>query len=234
MRSLPNPLRHEGLVTQALHSVVARVPPSSEPAGYDPKIRAKALARSAALRVAATAGMMALPPGPFGLMTVLPDLVATWRAQQQLVADIAAAYGRSSQLTPETMVVCLFQHTSPNETNPLLTRAGHRLLIRRVAESTLRQLLGKIALRLTRTVTAKGFSRWIPLVGSVGVGAYAYFETTQVAATAIDIFSRPSPRNTPSAVSNRPPRRKTRTTVTPAASPRPKHSRLASPKPPRP
>jgi hypothetical protein len=37
---------------------------------------------------------MALPPGPLGLATVIPDLLAIWKLQQQLVADIAAVFGK--------------------------------------------------------------------------------------------------------------------------------------------
>ncbi len=234
MPSILNPLDHAGLVTKALHSLVAKVPPSAEKPAEHPQIRAQSLAKNAALRSAATSGMMSLPPGPFGLLTVLPDILAIWRLQQQLIADIAAAYGRSDNLTPEAMVVCLFQHTSKSETNALLSRAGHRILIRRVAESTLRQLLSKIAIRLTRTVTAKGFSRWLPLVGSLGVGAYAYYETTQVAATAIEVFSKELPRNAAQPTNARPPRRKTTAHTLAAAPTAPKHSRLASPKRTRP
>lgn len=34
-------------------------------------------------------------PGPLGLLTILPDMYAIWRVQAQLVADIAAVYGKT-------------------------------------------------------------------------------------------------------------------------------------------
>lgn len=35
----------------------------------------------------------------------------------------------------------------------------------------------------------KAVSRWVPLIGAVGMSAYAYYDTNQVAATAIELFS---------------------------------------------
>ena len=33
-------------------------------------------------------------------------------------------------------------------------------------------------------------SRWLPVVGAMGVGAYAYYDTRQVAKTAVALFER--------------------------------------------
>ena len=44
--------------------------------------------------------------------------------------------------------------------------------------------------KLTQNIIGKGVSRFVPLIGAVGVGAYAYFDTTQVAKTAIELFSK--------------------------------------------
>ena len=41
---------------------------------------------------------------------------------------------------------------------------------------------------LSRRALGRGATRWLPIVGAVGVGAYAYHDTAQVAATAIDLF----------------------------------------------
>jgi len=42
---------------------------------------------------------------------------------------------------------------------------------------------------LQRSV-AKSISRWLPLIGPIGVGAYAYWDTSKVGETALDLFSR--------------------------------------------
>ena len=63
-------------------------------------------------REKAAAGTLALPPGPLGWLTILPEMLAVWKIQSQMVADIAALYGQKSTLTEEQMVYCLFRHSA--------------------------------------------------------------------------------------------------------------------------
>jgi len=42
--------------------------------------------------------------------------------------------------------------------------------------------------KLSRRALGEGVSRWLPVIGALGVGAYAYYDTGQVAATAIELF----------------------------------------------
>ena len=44
--------------------------------------------------------------------------------------------------------------------------------------------------RITRHAIGKGVSRWFPIVGALGVGAYAYYDTGQVARTTIELYTR--------------------------------------------
>ena len=161
-----------------------------EPAAADPGLKAQQLAKASALKAATISGSFTLPPGPLGLATVVPELFAVWRVQQQLVADIAAAYGKSPALTPETMVICLFKHGGAAITGRLFSKVGDDIIVQRIANRTLQQLIEKIAIRLTQRLAAKSLSRWVPMLGALGAGAYAYYDTTHVAATSIEIFSR--------------------------------------------
>lgn len=188
--ALSNPLSHgPGLVSKALHALVAQIPASFELASANPAERAKSIGTSAALRAAVISGSFTLPPGPFGLATVLPDLLSVWRIQQQLVADIAGVFGKTPLLTRETMVICLFKHGGAALTQRLFARSGNTVLVSRIANRTLEQLLEKIGVRLTQRLAAKSVSRWLPLLGAVGAGAYAYYDTTHVAANAMQVFS---------------------------------------------
>jgi len=54
----------------------------------------------------------------------------------------------------------------------------------------MQQILQKVGVRVTQRVIGKSISRWIPILGALGVGAYAYYDTTQVAATTIELFSK--------------------------------------------
>ena len=182
--------RGESPVAKAILEFVSRIPESDVPRiKGDAAEECRRLAASAAQKAAITAGTLALPPGPLGWLTVLPELVAIWRIQGQLVSDIAAAYGKTPKLGREQMLWCLFRHTAAQAFRDVAIRVGDRLVFRTTATSVLQRLAGRIGVSVSKRAVGKGISRWLPVVGALGVGAYAYYDTGQVAKTAIDLFS---------------------------------------------
>ncbi len=189
-RLLANAVGSTSAVGSMLLDLVSHIPESKEPASAHPAARSRRIAQSAARRAAAISGALSLPPGPIGFSTILPDLLAIWRVQQKMVADIAAVFGQEAFLGRETMIYCLFKHGGAALLRDLVVRAGERVIIRRAALSVVRQALEKAGVRVTQQVVEKSLSRWLPLVGALGMGAYAYYDTMQVAASAIDLFSK--------------------------------------------
>ena len=177
-----------GGVVDAIEDVIAGVPVSRERPVEAPEVAARRLARNAATRAAALSGTLALPPGILGLLTVLPDLVAIWRIQAQLVADIAGLYGRDMQLTRTHMVYCLFRHAATHVARDVAVRAGERFVIRQVSGGALRNVVTGVGMSLTQRVAGTTASRWLPIVGAVAVAGYAYFDTLQVAKTAVKML----------------------------------------------
>lgn len=98
------------LVTEALRKLILRIPESSQTRASDPRSRSQRLASAAARTASAISAGLALPPGPVGLVTILPDLAAIWKLQSQLVSDIAAVYGQTAALNRASLVYCLFKH----------------------------------------------------------------------------------------------------------------------------
>lgn len=176
-------------VTQAILDFISRIPASKVDGADDPQARARQIASRAAQRAALTSGTLALPPGPLGWLTVLPELMAIWRIQAQMVSDIAAAYGRHTELGREQMLYCLFRHTAAQAFRDLVVRMGDRLLFRRMSFAVVERVAKQLGVKLSRRAVGEGLSRWLPVVGALGVGAYAYYDTGQVAATTIELFS---------------------------------------------
>ena len=176
-------------VGDAILDLVLRVPPTAERALDQPQARAQAIGRAAARQASMLASTMALPPGFFGWLTVLPELVGVWKLQSQMVADIAGVYGKSASMDREQMVYCMFKHVSAQLFRDVVVRVGERFLIQRASSAFMRSLVQKLGARVTRNVVGKSVSRFVPLLGAVGVGAYAYYDTTQVARTAMALFS---------------------------------------------
>jgi hypothetical protein len=175
-------------IPKILHQLIDYIPFSSEPASTDPKVRSRKLGSLAAIKAAAFSGALSMPPGPLGLLTLIPDLIGIWRIQAQLVADIAAVYGKTAWLTKEGMLYCLFRHGAAQALRDVAVRSGERLLIRQVTLRSMQSLLEKVGIRVSQRLTAKAVARWLPIIGAVGVGAYAYYDTGEVAKTAIETF----------------------------------------------
>jgi hypothetical protein len=173
----------------AVLELASHVPASRERPAPGPQAHAHAIATSAANRAALAAGTLALPPGPLGWLTIVPELVAIWRIQRQMVADIAAAFGASTELTRSHMLYCLFRHAAAQALRDVGVQVGARLLVREVPLRTIERIAAKIGVHVSRRVAGRGISRWLPMVGAVGVGAYAYYDTRQVARTAIGLFA---------------------------------------------
>ena len=107
--SLPPAERWRDQLAQKLFDVIIQIPATAEPASETPEARCRVIIRGAALKAAGTSGTLALPPGPWGMLTVLPDLVTVWKIQAQMVADIAGTYGQTALLSQEQMLYCMFQ-----------------------------------------------------------------------------------------------------------------------------
>lgn len=171
--------------------VLALVVTPPEP-GVTPAARPGDLARQvidgAARKAALAAGALALPPGPLGWATVAPEMMAVWQIQRQLVADIAALYGRSAELGPAQMLWCMFRHTAAQALRDLGVRVGERVIVRPAAQALLQRAAAAVGVQLGKRAAGRALSRWVPLVGAAGVGAYAYWDTRQVGRAALALF----------------------------------------------
>ncbi|MDD5336217.1 MAG: hypothetical protein PHS32_20975 [Rhodoferax sp.] len=185
--ALPEDPRHK--IGDAILRLVLSVPESNEGTAVQPELRARWLGRAAARQASLMAGSLALPPGVLGWLTILPELLAVWRLQAQMVSDIAAVYGKSATLGREQMLYCLFKHVSAQLFRDVVVQVGERFVVQRASLVFIQYAARTLGVKVTQNVIGKSVSRLLPLIGAVGVGAYAYFDTTQVAKTAIALFS---------------------------------------------
>jgi hypothetical protein len=118
------------------------------------------------------------------MLTVLPDLYLIWKIQRQMVADIFALHGRTAELTATHMLYCLFRHMASQVLRDVVVRAGERAIVRQLSSTALSNVVGSLGVTVAQRVLGTSASRWIPLAGAAAVGAYAYWDTLQVAKTA--------------------------------------------------
>jgi uncharacterized protein (DUF697 family) len=170
--------------------IIHQIPTSNEKQASDALFRARELIANASVRAAAISGALALPPGPLGWLTILPDLAAIWRVQAQMVADIGAVFGKQGKLTEESLIYCLFRHATAQVVRDLVTRMGERVVVQRISVRAAENVLEGIGIKVIQRVVRGGLWRVLPVLGAIGVAGYAYYDTQQVGKTAIEFFTK--------------------------------------------
>jgi len=178
-------------VTGTIERVIADVPAARSHPVAHPDDAAMELARKAAQRAAIVSGSLALPPGPLGMLTVLPDIYVIWRIQRQMVADIFGLYGRSAELTRTHMLYCLFRHAASQVLRDVAVRAGQRVVMRELSSGALKGALAHVGASVTQRLAGTAAARWVPFAGAAAVASYAYWDTLQVAKTARRLLATP-------------------------------------------
>ena len=173
-----------------LFKVIHEIPTSTEKETSEALIRSRKLISEASFKAAAISGALALPSGPLGWLTILPDLAAIWRLQAQMVADIGGAFGKKGKLTEESMIYCLFRHATAQVVRDLVTRMGERVVVQRGSLRVAETVLESIGIKLVHRVARGGLWRLLPAIGALAVAGYAYYDTDQVGQTAIEFFSK--------------------------------------------
>jgi hypothetical protein len=171
-------LRQQEIEPKGLHvareifaEFVGSIPEVSERQSHAPAERSFVIVKAAAIKAAALSGGLALPPGPLGILTIIPDLLGIWKIHNQMVADVAGAYGRQARLSQDQMVRCLCKHAACQLARDVIIRVIERALARR-ASLCLLQRVG------------------VPILGAVAVAAFTYFDTLQVGKRAIGLFGQ--------------------------------------------
>lgn len=146
------------------------------------------LIRQAAIKASAVSATLSVPAGVTGVLTSIPDIAAIWRIQAQLVADVAATYGKLALLSREAMVWCLFRHSAASLLRDLAVRTGSRIVVQKLSTTALKKLVEKVGIKISSTFLSKSLLRAIPAIGAIGNGAYAYYDTKEVGKTAVTYF----------------------------------------------
>jgi len=190
--TLPALLAPKREVEGVIERVIADVPPPRTERVSDAGRAAERVAREAAQKAAVLSGSLALPPGAFGMLTVLPDLYLIWKVQRQMVADIFALHGREAELTRSHMLYCLFRHMASQVARDVVVRAGQRAVVQQLSAGAIATLLQTVGVSVTQRIAGVAASRWVPLAGAAAVGAYAYWDTLQVAKSARRLLESPA------------------------------------------
>lgn len=175
-------------VMRSILDLVSYVPDSKVDEVVTPEAEGERIAKKYANQAMAWAGAMALPPGPLGWALILPELMKIWRIQRQMVADLAALYGKSGDLNRNSMLYCLFRHGAAQAMRDVAVQVGGRVLMKRATQRVIQNVAEAVGVRVTQKVIGRGLSRMLPLVGAGAVALYARRDTLAVAETTIEFL----------------------------------------------
>ena len=63
----------------------------------------------------------------------------------------------------------------PQAVRDLVAQIGKRLVVQRASRPEVQSVALKIGMHISQRLIGKGISRWIPVFGALGAGAYAYY-----------------------------------------------------------
>ena len=89
------------------------------------------------------------------------------------------------------MLYCLFRHMASHVARDVVVRAGQRTLVRQLSSAAIASAAGSLGVTVAQRVAGTAATRWVPLAGAAAVGAYAYWDTLQVARTAHRLLNAP-------------------------------------------
>ena len=171
-----------------LFELITDIPGSLYSPIQKPDEKARLLTQRAAWKSATVSTSLSIPAGFTGILTAIPDIAAIWKIQAQLVADIAASYGKLALLSREAMIWCLFRHSAAQLLRDIAVRTGSRIVVQKLSTAAVKTLLAKVGAKVSSKLLGKTLLRAIPAIGALGNGIYAYMDTSEVGKTAAAYF----------------------------------------------
>ena len=137
----------------------------------------------------AVSGALNLIPGPWGLITIIPDLMVVFRNQLALVYDIGVAYGQQKILNRGILAWLLLSATG-SSAGSLIVMQGTKALVRRSSLRVFQRLVNALAGRITQQVLKSTISKWLPVVGAAAMASWSSYITYRIGSKAKELFSK--------------------------------------------
>lgn len=138
---------------------------------------------------ALVAGAANLVPGPWGALTILPEITLVIRNQIQMIYDLGVAHGKEAHLTSHTLLA-IFSTTMGGGAISLAAVQGGKLLVKRASLRVIQQIIkwlgGKIAQRVLRGLIA----RWVPVIGAAAMAVWARQSTKKMGQDASALLAK--------------------------------------------
>jgi hypothetical protein len=145
---------------------------------------------TAAKKAAAISAGANLPPGPFSLLTVIPELVAVSKVQIDLIYRIAKYY-KKQRFVNKTIVLLIMANAFGLTLGRAFVRtAGKRVIIKVLGSRVLMQFAKRVGIQISTRVIAKLPVRIIPGLAAVVFACLSYSMTKKIGEKADELLSQ--------------------------------------------
>ncbi len=131
-----------------------------------------------------------LPPGPIGVLTILPELIAVTRIQLGLIGKIARYFGKDEMLNGTIIVLILGNAAGITVGREFLKCVDNKIIIQRMSLLALQNFAARIGAKILGRIVARMPTRWIPLVTAPLFGAISKKATERVGWETVTLFSQ--------------------------------------------
>lgn len=147
--------------------------------------------QKASIRAGAIGLGLSISKRHFGYLTLLPEMILFYRIQGHLVKDIAALYGKESQVSPEIMSYCIFPDKNHALIRSIVRDVGTRVLVRPATLEIFHSIGFHLGWKLfQRNGNFSSRFSWLPYIGSVLNGGISFLDTKTTGRRARDLFQK--------------------------------------------
>jgi uncharacterized protein (DUF697 family) len=147
------------------------------------------LITKAAYTNAAISGAMALIPGPWGLLAVVPEMYLILKNQMTLIRDLSIAYGHKDKLNKE-LLTYLFASSVGAGGLGLVVMHGSKVLVRRAGLGVMQKIISILGGKITQQALKTTISHWLPLVGAAAMAAWSKYSTEKIGEICCELLEK--------------------------------------------
>ena len=137
---------------------------------------------------AVIAGAANLIPGPWGMLAVIPEMVAIIRNQIQMIYDLGVAHGKEANLSSE-LLLGVFSTVLGGGAIGLVTVKGSQLLIKRASLQVIQKIIFWLGGNISQKLLKRFVAKWLPIVGVAAMVLWSRQSTIEMGEKAAKLLA---------------------------------------------
>jgi len=150
---------------------------------------AQSIIKVYALKCSSVSGFTGLVPGPWGMLTIIPDIVMVLRLQTEMLAKLSVAYNKEKIVSKELVLYMLFQGVGAAGVSFVAVKAG-QVIVKRASTRIIQRMVAMLGGRIAQRAIVRAASRYIPIIGASVMATWVGYMTRQIGNAAKDLLSK--------------------------------------------